>query len=353
MSMFSEEDLAGLSEAEREALRDLAEDDQDLQPPAGESDEAGAATAAAATEEDESAAAAGAEKAAQQAGAAEGAAPGADDTAAGAAAGAKEDGAAEGAAPGADDTAAGAAAGAKEDGAADDDAGAPAPAAIQPVSPADADEQRKTLRAEKATALQQLLDGEIDQEAYQEVESRVQDKLDDLARAAAVDMARSQMQQDAMFTEYHQHLGVAQKELKAAGIDLDGEAGAQFDRAVRLFAQDAADRGLTDTLGNMAASRDALAEAQALMLRRFGKSAAAAPAAAPGAAPAAAPTAPPVRKPAAADRSALPPTLAGVPAAADASVGSEFAHLDGLEGTALEKALARMTPDQQERYLGA
>ena len=114
------------------------------------------------------------------------------------------------------------------------------------------------------------------------------------------------------------------------------------------------DRGLTDAVGNMAASRDALAEAQALMLRRFGKSAAAAPAAAaPGAAPAAAPTAPPVRKPAAADRSALPPTLAGVPAAADASVGSEFAHLDGLEGTALEKALARMTPDQQERYLGA
>lgn len=332
MSMFSEEDLAGLSEAEREALRDLAEDDQDLQAPAGESDEAGAATAATATEEDESAAAAGAEKAAQQAGAAEGAAPGADDTAAGAAAGAKEEGAA------------------------DDGAAAPAPAAIQPVSPADADEQRKTLRAEKATALQQLLDGEIDQEAYQEVESRVQDKLDDLARAAAVDMARSQMQQDAMFTEYHQHLGVAQKELKAAGIDLDGEAGAQFDRAVRLFAQDAADRGLTDTLGNMAASRDALAEAQALMLRRFGKSAAAAPsapAAAPGAAPAAAPTALPVRKPAAADRSALPPTLAGVPAAADASVGSEFAHLDGLEGTALEKALARMTPDQQERYLGA
>lgn len=324
MSMFSEEDLAGLSEAEREALRDLAEDDQDLQAPAGESGEAGAATAAAADDHDddgESAAAAAANKPA------------------------------EGAAPGADDTAAGAAAGAKEDGAADDDAGAPAPAAIQPVSPADADEQRKTLRAEKATALQQLLDGEIDQEAYQEVESRVQDKLDDLARAAAVDMARSQMQQDAMMQEYGQHLGAARKELKAAGIDLDGEAGAQFDRAIRLFAQDAIDRGLTDAAGNMAASRDALAEAQALMLRRFGK--ASAPAAAPGAAPAAAPAAPPVRKPAAADRSALPPTLAGVPAAADASVGSEFAHLDGLEGTALEKALARMTPDQQERYLGA
>ena len=324
MSMFSEEDLAGLSEAEREALRDLAEDDQDLQAPAGESGEAGAATAAADADEDESAAAAAAEKPA------------------------------EGAAPGANEAAAGAAPGASEEGAADDDADAPAPAAMQPVSPADADEQRKTLRAEKATALQQLLDGEIDQEAYQEVESRVQDKLDDLARAAAVDMARSKMQQDAMMQEYGQHLGAAQKELKAAGIDLSGEAGAQFDRAIRLFAQDAIDRGLTDAAGNMAASRDALAEAQALMLRRFGKASAAAPAAAaPSSAPAAAPAAPATRKPAAADRSTLPPTLAGVPAAADASVGSEFAHLDGLEGTALEKALARMTPDQQERYLGA
>ena len=318
MSMFSEEDLAGLSEAEREALRDLPEDDQDLQAPAGESGEAGAATAAAAADEDESAAAVAAEKPA------------------------------EGAAPGANEAASGAEAG----GADDDEADAPAPATMQPVSPADADEQRKTLRAEKATALQQLLDGEIDQEAYQEVESRVQDKLDDLARAAAVDMARTQMQQDAMFTEYHQHLGAAQKELKAAGIDLDGEAGAQFDRAIRLFAQDAIDRGLTDTAGNMAASRDALAEAQALMLRRFGK--ASVPAAAPAAAaPGAAPAAPATRKPAAVDRSTLPPTLAGVPAAADASVGSEFAHLDGLEGTALEKALARMTADQQERYLGA
>lgn len=325
MSMFSEEDLAGLSEAEREALRDLAEDDQDLQAPAGESGEAGAASAAADHDDDDESAAAEAAAANKPA---------------------------EGAATGADDTAAGVAPAASEAGAADDDADAPAPAAMQPVSPADADEQRKTLRAEKATALQQLLDGEIDQEAYQEVESRVQDKLDDLARAAAVDMARTQMQQDAMFTEYHQHLGAAQKELKAAGIDLDGEAGAQFDRAIRLFAQDAIDRGLTDTAGNMAASRDALAEAQALMLRRFGK--ASAPAAAPAAAaPGAAPAAPATRKPAAVDRSTLPPTLAGVPAAADASVGSEFAHLDGLEGTALEKALARMTADQQERYLGA
>jgi len=330
MSMFTDEDLAGLSEAERDALRDLKEDDQDLLGAAP--DEAADGADADEAEDD-----------AQDADAKAGQAP-ADATQA-----APADGAAAGAAASAEEEA-----GESEAAEEVEQAGA----ALQPVTPADADEQRKTLRAEKATALQQLLDGEIDQEQYQEVESRVQDKLDELARAAAVDMARTQMQQDAMIAEYPQHLGAAQKELKAAGIDLEGEAGAQFDRAIRLFAQDAAERGLTDAVGNMAASREALAEAQALVLRRYGKAQAATPAPAPAAAarsaaPAADKPAAGARRPTPADRSALPPTLAAVPAAADASVGSEFAHLDGLEGTALEKALARMTPEQQERYLGA
>jgi hypothetical protein len=102
----------------------------------------------------------------------------------------------------------------------------------------------------------------------------------------------------------------------------------------------------------MAASREALAEAQALVLRRFGKPQPA-PVAAAVAAAQPARAAERMRRPALADRSGLPPTLAGVPAAADAAVGHEFAHLESLEGSALERALARMTPDQQERYLGA
>lgn len=312
MTMFSEEDLAGLSEEERNSLLALEKDDEDLagEGPDGQVAEGGAAAADADL-------------------------GGQDD-----AVGATDGGKVEGAEQVADAEEPAVAAPSTEE---EQDV---APAALMPVSPSDADEQRKALRSEKSQALQQLLDGEIDQEAYQEVEARVQDKLDDLARAAAVDMARTQLQQDTMIQEYGQHLGAAQKELKAAGIDLGGEAGAQFDRAIRLFAQEAAERGLSDAVGNMAASRDALAEAKALVLRRFGK--APTPAAATPEKPAA-----PARKPAPADRSALPPTLASVPAAADAAVGGEFAHLDGLEGSALEKALARLTPEQADRYLGA
>ncbi|WP_159917920.1 hypothetical protein [Pantoea sp. 18069] len=318
MSMFNEEDLAGLSEAERNALRDMSEDDEDLQ---GAADSAGGA-------DDAADVGTPIDPADVTGGAAQDPDPNA---------GAAKD--LEGK-PGVADGAAGSEL--------DSATSAPVQPALHPVTPEDAGEQRKVLRAEKADALQQLLDGVIDQEQYQEVEARVQDKLDDLARAAAVDMARTQLQQDSMIAEYGQHLAVVQKELKAAGIDLDGDAGSQLDRAIRLFAQDAAERGLADAAGNMAASREALAEAKSLVLRRFGKAAAEVPAARASQPPAA-----PTRRPAPADRSALPPTLAGVPAAADSAVGNEFAHLDGLEGSALERAIAGMTPAQQDRYLGA
>lgn len=55
------------------------------------------------------------------------------------------------------------------------------------------------------------------------------------------------------------------------------------------------------------------------------------------------------RKP---DLSQVPTTLAQLPAAAAAETGTdEFAHLDNLSGIELENALARLTPDQEARYL--
>jgi len=58
---------------------------------------------------------------------------------------------------------------------------------------------------------------------------------------------------------------------------------------------------------------------------------------------------------AAAEKPAIPPTLATIPAAAleDTGQGSEFAHLDRLAQTDIAKyeaALARLTPEQLERY---
>lgn len=59
----------------------------------------------------------------------------------------------------------------------------------------------------------------------------------------------------------------------------------------------------------------------------------------------------PIRKP---DLKAVPRTLAGAPAAAEDVPGKgEFDELDRLTGIDYENALARLTPDQQARYLKA
>ncbi|WWT39852.1 hypothetical protein [Microcystis phage Mwe-JY25] len=53
-------------------------------------------------------------------------------------------------------------------------------------------------------------------------------------------------------------------------------------------------------------------------------------------------------------RPELPPTLGGVPASDMTAAGEgEFAHLDRLNGPDYEAALARLTPEQQSRYLAS
>jgi hypothetical protein len=74
------------------------------------------------------------------------------------------------------------------------------------------------------------------------------------------------------------------------------------------------------------------------------------PAPAPGPA-APAPTPAPTPRPAP-NLNTIPPTTRGAPPAADSSIAQgEFAHLDSLSGIELEKAVAKLTPEQQERYL--
>lgn len=53
------------------------------------------------------------------------------------------------------------------------------------------------------------------------------------------------------------------------------------------------------------------------------------------------------------DRTKLPPTLHGLPSAEIPETGesTEFAYLDKLTGMDLERALAKMTPEQEARYL--
>jgi len=319
---ISEDDLRGLSANEREAL--LADDDADgdIARELGHAPRAAAPAAAPAapgseteTDEEEDAAAAAAALAAAPAPAASPAA-----------------------APATGDPAT------EEEGDEDD-----APAPPERATPDDVAEQRKSLRAEKAEAMKQLLDGEIDQAAYQAIEDKVQDALDVLVRAEASDQAREGIARDAMMRDYTADLKATVKLGKASGLDYtDPKLGPRFDRALKMFSTELSEQGVFDTPGNLANSRQALAEAHAYMLRGAGKPAPA-PAAGAPAAPAPAPAGP--RN--APDRSKLGVTLAGVPTAADARITSEFAHLEGIsEPAALERELAKMTPEQQERYLG-
>lgn len=219
------------------------------------------------------------------------------------------------------------------------------------AAPDDIDAQRAALNAREDESMQKLLDGEITQEDHAKTKNEVRSSLDKLLVAEATDRAAESIERNAMMKDYTADLRNTVKLGKAAGLDYKSETlGPQFDRAVRMFSQELSEQGVFDTPGDLRNSKQALQEAHAYMLRRNGKAAPAAAAAGPAAAPAA-----PVRQARPApDRSQLPPTLAGVPTATDARITSEFAHLEGItEPAALERELAKLSPAEQERYLGA
>lgn len=225
------------------------------------------------------------------------------------------------------------------------------------AAPDDIDDQRKALNAREDESMQKLLDGEITQEEHATVKNEVRDALNALLVAEATDRASAAVLEQQLMHTYKVELKATLKLGREAGINYkDEKLAAEFDRALKMFANEAVARGLSDSPGNLAASKEALSEAHALMLRRHGKKGAApAPApAVPAPSPAAPVPAPRAKERPAPDRSQLGVTLAGVPAAADATITSEFAHLEGIKDpAALERELAKLTPDQQERYLGA
>ncbi|MNT25770.1 hypothetical protein D3C72_1613100 [compost metagenome] len=187
----------------------------------------------------------------------------------------------------------------------------------------------------------------MEPEDFEKIENDIQDQLDALVRAEAVDQTRSQIAIERMTDEYNAEVAQYQKAAKAAGLDISqGDLKAEFERIVALCARDAVERGLTDAPGNLAASKAGLKDAMVLLQARHGKTVtlptgkAATPAAKTEKA-----------RPKVDDRSKIPPSLANAPAAAEASVGDdEFAHLDGMEIADQERAVARMSPEQQERW---
>jgi len=202
--------------------------------------------------------------------------------------------------------------------------------------PADAKEQIAALTTEERTAFKQLMAGEIEADAYQEIRDRtevVKDELKTKALTASIfEQANTQAAEQSARAEWSKSEAQAFNAFKAEGLDYKAKPAllAAYNTNLKALGADPKNE-----------NRDApwfLAEAHRLTKDDLGF------------VPAAKKVAPTARN--GVDPAEIPPTLRSVPVAATGSVNAdEFAHMRNLEGLALEKAHAALSNDQRDRWM--
>lgn len=241
-------------------------------------------------------------------------------------------------------------AGATDDGA-DDDADAPFQPQYVPPSVEGLDDKLTALDAQRNEVVQQFRDGDLsvdDMDAkLREIGAERDALMTEKTKAAVVSELAAQSSQQQWQWEVQRFLKTVKKEEGIdyrADSDLGKKLNTALDFTVKLLANDPEN-----------ASRENewfLEEAHRITKARFNL----------GGQPAAGDKQKPAdpkadavnaRRP---NLQAVPKTLAHVPAAGsdDASSGdSEFSHLERLDGMALEAAVAKMSPSQQDRWARA
>lgn len=201
--------------------------------------------------------------------------------------------------------------------------------------PADFADQVSALNTEMSGLAQQLRDGDIDFDEYNTKQGELLAKRDELNAVKlkadiAADMGAQNVEQEWEFTVKRFVKATA----KSDGIDYSKDAAKQKD--LDLFV-----KALASENGNANQSFDwFLAEAHKRVKALHGI-----------AAKKSEDPEKPNRKTPVND---IPKTLAQVPGGdGPGDVSDEFSNLDGLEGLALEDAIAKMSPAQRERYLQA
>ncbi len=214
------------------------------------------------------------------------------------------------------------------------------------VAPAveDYENRLSALQIEKSKALKQLLAAEITDDEYAAIDTRAMAQMNALSQQQTRhELARDMREQQELYN-YTRQVNQFKAQAKAEGLDYDAPENQKYSRAMDgLVRHLAVDPENNDKSGDWF-----LKEAHRIVKLQYNlPTAAVKPAEAPKPAPAK------VVKPRIPDLSKIPPTLGKAPAAAQESEGDsgEFAHLEKLQGLALERALARMTPEQEERYL--
>lgn len=213
-------------------------------------------------------------------------------------------------------------------------------------APEDAAEKITALRAEKAAAFKKLMDGELEPEAYSAIEDKVLGQISEIERELTTAKVAADFTVQQAERAYRNTVStVLDAAKKNEGIDYHAPENKHLhealDRTVKWLANDPAN-----------ADKPAqwfIEEAHSLVKSRFnlGKSAT------PQATQAPAASGKQTNAGKAPNLSGLPPTVRNVPAAADSDDGGEFAHLSGLTGMALERAVAKMSPEQQQRWAEA
>ena len=211
--------------------------------------------------------------------------------------------------------------------------------------PADLDDQIAAARTERRDLMRKFSEGELTDEEYQAQLDAAEQKLDslkDTKRAAEFNQRVAQANEKAVMESWKASVNSFFKATKdTEGIDYANNRvlNSALDTVVKDLAT--AKDGAGNLVHGDKPQRWFLKEAHRLVKENFGI-VAVPKGAKPGAKQPAAGKAP--------DLSKVPPAISRAPAAGASDDGGEFANLDGLTGMALERAVARMSPEQQARW---
>lgn len=219
----------------------------------------------------------------------------------------------------------------------------------QAQTDANIDAQLKELAQARRDARRKYEEGELTEDDYDAELDRIEQERDKANSARIRAEVSADMTAQQLTRAYHATVGSFFDDVKKAGFDYKAEAnkGAMqyLDKTIKALAQTAEGEEGPELW------REILSNAHLLTAAKF-KIAAGKPEPKPDAGKGN--KAAEVARSRTPDLSNVPPTVGRGPSAGTPSVNSdEFSHLDGLSGIALERAVARLTPDQQERWEAA
>lgn len=224
---------------------------------------------------------------------------------------------------------------------------------VEPIYQAQAaenlDAKLKELAQARRDARRKYEEGELSEDDYDAELDRIEQERDKANSARIRAEVSSEMTVQQLTREYQKTIASFFGDVKKAGFDYTDEAnkGAMqyLDKTIKALAQTAEGEEGPELW------REILSNAHLLTAAKF-KIAAGKPEPKPDAGKGG--KAAEVARSRTPDLSKVPPTVGRGPSAGTPSVNSdEFSHLDGLSGIALERAVARLTPDQQERWEAA